>query len=85
MGLRFFSGGFGGYGLIGIQSAQDRSPFCILHIMNEISQHPDLMDTFLNGNHFQIIWEDYQNERSQHFKKQYIQKRGHKMDPYPAL
>ena len=27
-------------------TAQDRSPFCIFHIMNEISQHPELMDTF---------------------------------------
>ena len=31
-------------------SAQDRSPFCILHIMNEILQHRELMYTFLVGN-----------------------------------
>ena len=32
-------------------AAQDRSPFCIFHIMNKIWQHPELMDTFLVGNH----------------------------------
>ena len=52
-----------------ISTAQDRSPFYIFHIMNEISQHPDLMDTFLVGNHWYIFWEDYQIKCSQHFKK----------------
>ena len=52
-----------------LDSAQDRSPFCIFHIMNGISQHPDLMDTFLVGNHFHIFWEDYQIKCSQHFKQ----------------
>ena len=28
-------------------TAQDRTPFCFLHIMNEISQDPELMETFL--------------------------------------
>ena len=28
-------------------TAQDRSPFCIFHIMNEILQHSELIDTFL--------------------------------------
>ena len=51
------------------ETAQDRSSFCILHIMNEILQHPYLMDTFLVGNHCQIFWEDYQIKCSQHFKK----------------
>ena len=36
-------------------AAQDRSPFCILHILNEISQHPELLDTFLVGNHCHIF------------------------------
>ena len=36
-------------------STQDRSPFCILHIMNEILQHPEIMDTFLVGNHCHIF------------------------------
>ena len=49
--------------------AQDRSPFCILHIMNEISQRPDLMDTFLVRNHCHIFCEDYQIKCSQHYKK----------------
>ena len=28
--------------------AQDKSPFCIFHIMNEFSQHPELLDTFFS-------------------------------------
>ena len=36
-------------------SAQDRSPFCIFHIVNEILQHPEFMDTFLVGNHYHIF------------------------------
>ena len=32
-------------------TAQDRSPFCIFQIMNGISQHTELMDTILVGNH----------------------------------
>ena len=33
-----------------LNPAQDRSPFCIFHIIKG-SQHPELMDTFLFGNH----------------------------------
>ena len=36
-------------------TTQDRGPFCILQIMNEILQHPELMDTFLVGNHCHIF------------------------------
>ena len=39
----------------------------IFHIMNEISQHPELMDTFLVGNYCHIFLEDYQMKCSQHF------------------
>ena len=31
---------------------QNRSAFCIFHIMNEILQHPEIIDTFLVGNHW---------------------------------
>ena len=34
-----------------VQPAQDRSPYCIFHIMNKILQHPEIIDTFLVGNH----------------------------------
>ena len=34
------------------ETAQDRSPFCIFHIVNEIWQHPELIDTFLVENHW---------------------------------
>ena len=37
------------------KTAQDRSSFCILHILNEISQRPELMDTLLVGNHCHIF------------------------------
>ena len=51
--------------------------------------YPDLMNTFLVGNHCHIFGEDYQIKCTQHFKKEYyqknIQKSGHKMDLYPAL
>ena len=50
-------------------SAQDRSPFCIFNILNEILQHPELKDTFLVGNHCHIFSEDYHIKCSQHFKK----------------
>ena len=36
-------------------SAQDRSPFCIFHILNKISKHPELMDTLLVGNYYHIF------------------------------
>ena len=36
-------------------TAQDRSPFCIFHILNEILQHYELMDTFLVGNRSYIF------------------------------
>ena len=32
-------------------AAQDRSPFCIFHIMNEIWQHSDLIHIFVVGKH----------------------------------
>ena len=31
-------------------TAQDRSPFCIFHIINQIWQHPELIDASLVGN-----------------------------------
>ena len=31
----------------------------LFHIMNEISQHPDLINTFLVGNYCDIFGEDY--------------------------
>ena len=36
-------------------SAQDRSPFCILDIVNEIWQHLQLPQNFLVGNHCAIF------------------------------
>ena len=35
--------------------AHDRSPLWIFHIMNEKAKHPELMDTFLDGNYGQIF------------------------------
>ena len=32
-------------------AAQDRSPFCIFHILNEFSLHPQLIDKFIVRNH----------------------------------
>ena len=39
------------YSLQMIQTAQDRSPFCIFHIMDDIWQQPELIDILLVGNH----------------------------------
>ena len=36
-------------------AAQDRSPFCISHIMNKFLQNPELTDIFLVGNHCHIF------------------------------
>ena len=38
-----------------LASAQDRSPFYIFNVMNEISQNPELLDTFLVVNHCHIF------------------------------
>ena len=52
-----------------IASAQDRSLFCILNIMNEISQHHELMDTFLVGNLCHIFLGRLSNEMQSTFHK----------------
>ena len=33
------------------EAAQDKSDFCIFHIMNEIFLHPEMIFKFLDGNH----------------------------------
>ena len=49
--------------------AQDRSPFCIFYVMNEIWLHPELIDIFLVGTIGNFCWEDYTLKCSQHLKK----------------
>ena len=41
---------------------------CIFHILNEISQHSELMDTILVRNYSYIYLEDYQIKYNQHLK-----------------
>ena len=62
--------------------------FVFFHIMNEISQHPALMDTFLVGNHCHIFFGKLSNQMYSTFQKALtntIQKSGYKMDLYPAM
>ena len=72
-------------------STQDRSPFCIFHIMNEISQHPELMDTFLVWNYCHIFRKIIKSnavnisKSTNKYYQKIIQKSGHKMDLYPAM
>ena len=49
--------------------AQSRSSFCIFHLLNEISQHPELMDTFLVGNHYHISLGRLSNQMQSTFQK----------------
>ena len=74
-----------------LQSAQDRSPFCIFHIMNEILQHPELMDTFLVRNHCHIFRKIIKSnvvsisKGTNEYYQKIIKKSGHKMDLYLAM
>ena len=65
--------------------------FCIFHILNEISQHAELMDFFLDCKSLLIFWGKIIN-CSQHFKKHWrilsknaFKKVPHEMDLHPAI
>ena len=49
--------------------AMDRSPFCIFHILNEILQNPELIDTFLVGKPFLYFLGRLSNEMKSTFYK----------------
>ena len=44
-------------------SAQDRSPFCIFHILNEIWLYPKKLHKFKVGIHYPILKEDNKIKR----------------------
>ena len=72
-------------------AAQDRSPFCIFPILNEISQHPELMDTFVVGKLCHIFRNIFKSntatisKSTNEYYQNIIGKSGHKMDLYPAM
>ena len=74
-----------------MSTTQNRSPFCIFHIMNEILQHPELMETFL-GETIAIFFRKIIKYNAVNISKitneyyqKIIPKSGHKMDLYPAM
>ena len=56
--------------------------------MNKFWQHPELLNTFLVGNHSHIFLGRFSNEMQptliKHYQK-FIKKGGHEMDFYPAM
>ena len=65
--------------------------FVFFNIMNEILQHPELMHTFLVGNHCHFLGRLSNQMQSIFLEvlmntiKKLFKKSGHKMDLYPAM